>query len=70
LAITDNGLEQAVLSEPHPEIHIIPIQSTPAQKHSLIPGSMAKTDRENDLTDRKAEPPDERSHGSKLPSDG
>ena len=39
--MVDNVLERAVASEPHPEIHIIPIQSTPAQKHSPIPGSMA-----------------------------
>ena len=66
----DNVLERAVASEPHPEINIIAIQSTPARKHSPIPGSMASTDRKNDPTDRKGEPPDERGHGSKLPSDG
>ncbi len=37
----DKVLERAVRSEPHPKIHIIPIQSTPARKHSPIPGSMA-----------------------------
>jgi hypothetical protein len=31
---------------------------------------MAKTERKNDPTDRKGEPPGERGHGSKLPVDG
>jgi hypothetical protein len=70
LEIPDKVLERAVASEPHPKIHIIPIQSTPARKHSPIPGSMASTDRKNDPTDRMGEPPGERGHGSKLPSDG
>lgn len=68
--MADNVLERAVASELHPEIHIIPIQSTPAQKHSPIPGSMASIDRKNDPTDRMGEPLGERGHGSKLPSDG
>ena len=68
--MADNVLERAVASELHPEIHIIPIQSTPAQKHSPIPGYMASIDRKNDPTNRMDESPGEGGHGSKLPSDG
>ena len=70
MEIADKVLERAVASEPHPEIHIIPIQSTPAQKHSLILGSMASTHRRNDPTNRTGEPPGVMGHGSRLPSDG
>ena len=54
-------------SEPHPEIHIIPIQSTPARKHSPILGSMASTHRRNDPTDRMGEPPGVRGLGQNCP---
>ena len=50
--MTDKVLERAVRSDPHPKIHSIPIQSTPARKHSPIPGYMALTDRKNDPTDQ------------------
>ena len=64
----DNVLERPTASELHPQIQIMPMQSTAARKHSLIPGPMASTDKDNDPTDRMAEPPGEKSHGSKLPS--
>ncbi len=65
--MADNVLERAVRSEPQPKIHISPRQSSPARKHSPIPGFMALTDGKNDPTDRVGEPPGERGHGSKLP---
>lgn len=68
--MADNVLERAVRSEPQPKIHIIPRQSTPARKHSPIPGFMALTDGKNDPTDRVGEPPGGRDHGAKLPSHG
>jgi len=42
--MADNVFERAVVSEPHPKIHSIPVQSIPARKHSPIPGFMASTD--------------------------
>lgn len=41
MEIADNVFERAVVSEPHPKIHSIPIQSAPAQKPSPIPEFMA-----------------------------
>ncbi len=57
-----------MVSEPHPTIHSIPIQSTPVQKHSAIPGFMALTDRKNDPTDRMGKPSGEGVMGQNCPS--
>lgn len=70
MEIAGKVLDRAVASELHPEIHSIPIQSTPAPKHTLILGSMASTHRRNDPTSRTGEPPGVMGHGPELPSDG
>ena len=45
LEITDKVLERATQGELHPQIQIIPIQTTAARKYSQMPGPMASTDK-------------------------